>query len=347
MRLELGVACQVQRGVALSTLIEVWHVSTCRWKATSWKETVSFCAGAAPRGLESSAHRWSQSGTVSISRSLAVIELLFRAPMNVFTRTHTSRTSLSQLAWRPGCGVGVPTRVALQLFSPSARCSGLGHSLTKPHVVMSKLSFSAPAPGTASEPQEGQLALDELTKLVQGDGRAWKKIYDAYYPRIKRHITYMIHRADLGEDLAQDVFVQAMKSIKSFEGRSSLSTWIFSIANRLVYKHWRSAGRRDRAYSKVKQGEPEFVEEDLGRAHLSEQRAQALREVLTRLPDTLREAFILVDVQQLDASEAAIQLGISKGNLAVRASRARVKIREELEKDGWIESTQKSKEQCS
>lgn len=212
---------------------------------------------------------------------------------------------------------------------------------------MSKMSDLAKKPLQELDSQESQLSQDELARLVKGEARAWKKIYDAYYPRIKRHIAYMIHRADLAEDLAQDVFVQAMKSIQNFEGRSSLSTWIFSIANRLVYKHWRSAGRRDKAYSKVKQGEPEFEQEDLGRAHLSKQRAQALKEVLTLLPDTLREAFVLVDVQQLDAAQAAAQLGITKGNLAVRASRARVKIREELEKGGWIESSAKPKEKCS
>lgn len=206
---------------------------------------------------------------------------------------------------------------------------------------MSKNSLAAKAPADI------ELGDKELLALVQGDTRAWKKIYDAYYPRIKRHIAYMIHRADLAEDLSQDVFVQAMKSMQNFEGRSSLSTWLFSIANRLVYKHWRSAGRRDRAYAKVNQGQPEYEEADLGRSHLSEQRARALRDVLTLLPDTLREAFILVDVQQLDSQQAAMQLGISKGNLAVRASRARVKIREELEKGGWIEGAAKSKEKCS
>lgn len=267
--------------------------------------------------------------------------------MSVLTHAHTSEVSPSQPAWRPGYGASVPTRAALQLFMKTARCSGLGQLFFETSVLMPKFSTSAQAPNSMSEPQEYELAQQELAKLVQGEARAWKTVYDAYYPRIKRHVTYMIHRADAGEDLAQDVFVQAMKSIKNFEGRSSLSTWLFTIANRLVYKHWRSAGRRDRAYSKVKQGEPEFVEEDMGRSHLSEQRAQALREVLTRLPDNLREAFILVDVQQLDSNQAAMQLGISKGNLAVRASRARVKIREELEKDGWIECAKKSKERCS
>lgn len=242
---------------------------------------------------------------------------------------------------------GVPSRGKRQLSTPKDRCLVGVRPLLGPEAAMSKNPDLAKEPHEASNSQEPDFAQEELAKLIKGNTRAWKRVYDAYYPRIKRHIAYMIHRADVAEDLAQDVFVQAMKSIWNFEGRSSLSTWIFSIANRLVYKHWRSSGRRERAYSKVKQSEPEFVQEDLGRSHLSKQRAQALREVLTRLPDTLREAFILVDVQQLDAAQAAAQLGITKGNLAVRASRARVKIREELERDGWIEGSVNAKEKCS
>lgn len=268
--------------------------------------------------------------------------------MIVLTRASDSSLRLPKFELRPATGGGVPSRVNFQLFLRDTRCVGLERPISTLPMFMSKIYIAGQASSAQSESQGILLSADEANKLRGGDSRAWKEIYDAYYPRIKRHITYMIHRADVAEDLAQDVFVQAMKSIEKFEGRSSLSTWIFSIANRLVYKHWRSSGRRERAYSKVHQGEPEFVDEDPGRSHLSKQRAQALREVLTRLPDNLREAFILVDVQRLKSAEAAQRLGISKGNLAVRASRARVKIREELEKDGWIEVVSpKGKAVCS
>lgn len=213
---------------------------------------------------------------------------------------------------------------------------------------MSKLTFQSISGSRPQEEEAPACNLDEAYPgLRSGDAKAWKAAYDEFYPRVFRHVTYMTHRASLAEDLAQDVFVQAMKSIGNFQGRSSFSTWLFSITNRLVYKHWRKTGRKEQAYKKVSDEPQKVSSDDPDRSHLDKQRAQALREALTRVPDNLREAFILVDVQQLSQQQAAERLGITKGNLAVRASRARVKIREELEKAGWIEPKASSEKEAS
>jgi RNA polymerase sigma-70 factor (ECF subfamily) len=73
------------------------------------------------------------------------------------------------------------------------------------------------------------------------------------------------------------------------------------------------------------------------RLHQQDARMRLLYEILATLPENLREAFVLRELEGLPPDEAAAQLGISPGNLAVRASRARAKIRRELERLGWME----------
>lgn len=217
-----------------------------------------------------------------------------------------------------------------QLSTAFARWFDLGSGLWLMAAIKPK--HTTPAPEPIASPEN-----TEIRALQSGDDRAWKKIYRDYHKQIHRHVTFMTHQAALAEDISQEVFVQAMKSIKSFEGRASLSTWLFTIANRLVYKHWRSSGRQERAYEKLKHVDAQPSSTDPAKKHLSTQRADALKAALTHLPDTLREAFILVDIQQVPSEQAAERLGITKGNLSVRASRARVKIRQELEKAGWLD----------
>ena len=71
-------------------------------------------------------------------------------------------------------------------------------------------------------------------------------------------------------------------------------------------------------------------------AHAQEQRMQMLYQVLETIPTSLREAFILRELEGVPAHEAADQLGITPGNLAVRLTRARSRIRKELTRRGWL-----------
>jgi RNA polymerase sigma-70 factor (ECF subfamily) len=71
-------------------------------------------------------------------------------------------------------------------------------------------------------------------------------------------------------------------------------------------------------------------------AGLQRARAEALYGVLRELPETLREVFVLREIEGMRAAEVASQLGISEGNVNTRASRARARVRRELERLGWL-----------
>ncbi|MEE9381802.1 MAG: RNA polymerase sigma factor [Nannocystaceae bacterium] len=177
---------------------------------------------------------------------------------------------------------------------------------------------------------------DELVEGARrGDVEAWSMLYRAHFSRLYRHVGYLVGDVATAEDLSQEIFARALASLPRFDGRSTFSTWLFGIANHAVYKHWRAKARKKRAYDRYElTPPPQGVDPEA--AHLTKQRAAALKVVLDGLPDHLREAFVLLDLQELSPAEAAERVGISKGNIAVRASRARARIRKELAAAGWI-----------
>jgi RNA polymerase sigma-70 factor (ECF subfamily) len=141
------------------------------------------------------------------------------------------------------------------------------------------------------------------------------------------------------EDLVQEVFARALAGLASFDGRSTLSTWLHGIAVNLVRNFWRSSRSTETAHQRLRDIQAVHRPTEaagVDRRHAQRQRAQAVYAILDTLPEHLREAFVLRDLEGLSPAEAAAQLGISAGNLSVRASRARDRIRRELEAQGWL-----------
>lgn len=164
------------------------------------------------------------------------------------------------------------------------------------------------------------------------DSDAWAELYAAHQASLYRHARYLCGDPTLAEEIVQDVFVQAALSIDRFAGNSTIKTWLHGIALNLVRAQRRKRRNRDVAYARLR--EVENLVADSGpepdKALLQQRRAAALFAALERLPDNLREAFILRDLQGMSPGDAAQQLGITAGNLSVRATRARAKLNEIL-----------------
>ena len=170
-----------------------------------------------------------------------------------------------------------------------------------------------------------------------GRAEAWSKLYQRNFDRIFRHLSYLTGDVHVAEDLVQEVFSQALLCLGKFDERSKFQTWLFGIANNVVRKYWRSGARRANAHLRYKQ-QPTSSASDQNPegVQLQQERAEALQLAIEQLSSNLREAFVLIDLCELQPHEAALQLGISANNVAVRASRARNKIRVYLAKNGWI-----------
>ncbi|MCH9683636.1 MAG: sigma-70 family RNA polymerase sigma factor [Deltaproteobacteria bacterium] len=182
-------------------------------------------------------------------------------------------------------------------------------------------------------------AVGELEARARtGDVDAWSALYAQHYSTVFRQIRYLCGDRVLAEELAQETFAQAMTACRRYDGRRAFAGWMYGIALNVVRKHWRKHRNRSRAMER-------YEHLDIGRArvedpdgsHLRRERSRVLYDVLDELPPRWREAFILREIQGLSTAEAAERLGISNANVAVRVTRARSRIRDELSRRGWLE----------
>ncbi len=82
-----------------------------------------------------------------------------------------------------------------------------------------------------------------VRQVLAGDQEAFAEIYNAYFRRVFAFIVKRVGDPSEAEDLTQETFVQLYRSLKSYEGRSSLLTWTFGIAHNVCSRHFRHCSR--------------------------------------------------------------------------------------------------------
>jgi RNA polymerase sigma-70 factor (ECF subfamily) len=130
-------------------------------------------------------------------------------------------------------------------------------------------------------------------------------------------------------DAAQEVFVVAHRRLPSFEGRSSVRTWLFAIARRVAQHARRSAGRRRRKLHALEQAGTISApgQDDIAEAR----RLYALLDLLTAKQ---REAFVLTRLEGMTAEEAAVVLGLKPSSVHSRVQAARRKLEHAIFRQG-------------
>lgn len=204
------------------------------------------------------------------------------------------------------------------------------HARGAPEEGRASTRETAAEAGAASDAEIAALLIE---RARGGDMQAWARLYQDHFDGLFRHLRYLTGDAQVAEELVQETFVQALTCIARFDGRSRFSTWLHGIGLNVARHHWRSQRSTAKAHAKltlvnalVEAGSSASPDRTL----VSRQRVKALYDALDSLPEHLREAFILRELEGLAPPEAAELLGITANNLAVRASRARAHIRKLL-----------------
>ena len=172
--------------------------------------------------------------------------------------------------------------------------------------------------------------LDELLARARtGDRAALEELLATVAPAIHRFGRRMCKNAADADDVVQEAMINIAKSLGDFEGRSSLSSWVFAIT--------RSAcARKRRGLKNQPPVSDDAVKEEVDRAPNPETRAadrelsNVLSNALDALPDGYREVILLRDVEGLSAPETAISLGVSVDAVKSRLHRARESLRDLL-----------------
>lgn len=101
-----------------------------------------------------------------------------------------------------------------------------------------------------------------VERAAAGDSAAFGSLYQRYVDRVYGFVRFRVREESLAEDLTQEVFIQAMRSIGSLEWQGSLAPWLMRIARNTVIDHWRRAGRRaERTLSVVEAGDQDEDED--------------------------------------------------------------------------------------
>lgn len=177
-----------------------------------------------------------------------------------------------------------------------------------------------------------------VDRACSGDVGAWAQLYERCYDGLLRQLRHLTGDLATAEELAQETFAQAMASRARYDRARSFEAWLHGIALNMARKHWRSRRNTTHAHARLvaMHGASPPSPADPDRVHLQRERGRVLYDILAGLPDKLREAFLVRELLAMAPDEAATLLEISPGNLAVRVSRARARIGEELRRLGWL-----------
>jgi RNA polymerase sigma-70 factor (ECF subfamily) len=181
-----------------------------------------------------------------------------------------------------------------------------------------------------------QTRLDEqelLRRIKAGDTSACAVCIESHSPSLYRMALRVVRDDAEAEDVLQETFLSAFKAIPYFDGRSSLGTWLYRIAYNTALMKLRS--RRDALSLDDDAGDamplqiasPDHSPDDVIVEH---ETAQMLGDAINTLPSTLREVFVLREMENLSTLETAQKLGISEGAVKVRLHRARQTLRKNL-----------------
>lgn len=163
---------------------------------------------------------------------------------------------------------------------------------------------------------------------------AFERVYEDYFSFVWRSLLRLgVSQANV-DDAVQDVFLVVHRRLSAFEGRSSLKTWIFCVAQR-VAMNYRRRERRAEALTPV----PATL---LDARSGPEQRAETARAAaflnsfLAGLDDGKRAVFILMELEQLTAPETAAALAVNVNTVYSRLRAVRVAFREAALADGRL-----------
>jgi RNA polymerase sigma-70 factor (ECF subfamily) len=200
----------------------------------------------------------------------------------------------------------------------------------KPQMVraVTLVGQSSGRPGTVMDSSEAL-----TTRARSGDQEAFRQIFDRYARPIISFVYEMVGQRDLAEELAQETFVRAYKSLGGLKDETKLSTWLFGIAKNVARESLRTRIRDERR-----------VEMDDGRVtELSDSRLPPDRELLDRelnrviqsalgeLDEDKRLVFTLRVFQQRSYEEIAEITGFSVAKLKTDLHRARVEMRRRIQ----------------
>ncbi len=173
-----------------------------------------------------------------------------------------------------------------------------------------------------------------VRRITEGEKGLYELIVRRYNPYLyKVGRSYGYNHED-AQDLMQDTFVDAYRSLGSFEGRSDFKTWMIRIMlNNCFRKRNKSSHKNEVMRDINDSARPLYTQsEDTGRVVGNNELGRIIEKALLGIPDDYRMVFSLREITGLNVAETAEALHITESNVKVRLNRAKTMLRREMEK---------------
>ena len=190
-------------------------------------------------------------------------------------------------------------------------------------MTVPKQRLPLPLPSKEATVEPGDL----VARCQEGDVEAFEVLYKQHAARLYTLACRMAGSPEDGEDLLQEIFLQAHRKLGSFKGDSAIGTWLYRLALNHCLDYVRSRQAKmskltdtldaDASFQPTARRETPIARMDLERA-------------VARLPEGCREAFVLHDVEGFDHKEVGRLLGIAEGTSKSQVFKARMKLRSML-----------------
>ncbi len=186
----------------------------------------------------------------------------------------------------------------------------------------------------------GDREIDQVLveRAQRGDKRAFGLLVEKYQRKLGRLLSRMIRDQGEVEDVVQEAFIKAYRALPNFRNESAFYTWLYRIGINTAKNYLVAMGRRPRAVPEIEVEDAENFEDgdelrtiDTPETELmSKQVAKTVNDTVASLPEELRTAITLREIDGLSYEEIATLMNCPIGTVRSRIFRARETIAEKL-----------------
>ncbi len=183
-----------------------------------------------------------------------------------------------------------------------------------------------------------EIDLQLVERVREGDKRAYGLLVEKYRRKLMRLLSRMVRDPDEIEDIAQETFIKAYRALPQFRGDAAFYTWLYRIAVNTAKNYLAAKGRgmqtvSDQALNDEDEPDERLMAQDIGTPEselLSKQVAYAVNEAVEALPEELRQAITLREIEGMSYEEIAEAMACPIGTVRSRIFRAREAIAAKL-----------------
>jgi len=147
---------------------------------------------------------------------------------------------------------------------------------------------------------------------------------------LRRYLERLVGNRATADDLVQETLVKIARALPEFEGRSSVKTWAFTIATRVATDHVRRPHSRAQMVE-IDESAPALLSDaEIDQRLVIDEMNSCVREVIDSLPEDYRTALVLHDLEGQTAAQTAEISGCSLATAKIRIHRARLRLKEAL-----------------